>query len=545
MRHVISLTTVLLMVAMGLSLVGCPATTTPPNTPETPSNLEVWSQYKKGSDIFRMLVKDTATLFVGRGDVTVNVVAQAKDKSSITFKEGNQNVVWNNGSSVDVGLNPGTEPTKDYGYGWGFCNCSTCSRYNYYCGGYFGPGRMWCGPCPYSPSHWHPVHNNHNEWNFDADTLLALQALLVQISGLPEIGQIYGGGDRELWFNIPVLSGVKAVGCSIKTSQGDKAFSIQRESQAEKFTLSTSVSPAGSGSISLSPAGGTYDSGTVVGVTANANTGYTFSHWAVTVDGSTTTGTTDRVAEITMNSNVQLVAMFTPATQPQRFTLTTSVTPAGSGSISLNPSGGSYTSGTVVGIMATVNAGYQFSHWLVNGVVGSNSSTAQVTMDSDVSLSAVFTPTSQPQGNRAILKARVNGRFPNATLTFTFSLNNAIPSSVFPGGLDGCSGTASISSVRWLDGFPVPQNIDVSGTTFMDGQTVSWTQPVGSLSSTFKFNAVLFRGYLIGTQLLHSLPNAGAFGNPDNIQFLYDSGAGLETEITKSNDGSWRITIPS
>lgn len=75
-----------------------------------------------------------------------------------------------------------------------------------------------------------------------------------------------------------------------------------------EFTLAASVS--GSGSISLSPAGGIYDSATVVTVTATAASGYQFDSWSGDLSGTT------NPISVTVNSNMSITANFTesPAT---------------------------------------------------------------------------------------------------------------------------------------------------------------------------------------------------------------------------------------
>lgn len=70
------------------------------------------------------------------------------------------------------------------------------------------------------------------------------------------------------------------------------------------YSLSTNVSPSGSGYISLSPSGGIYDEGTVVTITAIANTDYEFSSWSGDASGSSSTTT------VTMNSDLSVTANF-------------------------------------------------------------------------------------------------------------------------------------------------------------------------------------------------------------------------------------------
>jgi uncharacterized repeat protein (TIGR02543 family) len=75
------------------------------------------------------------------------------------------------------------------------------------------------------------------------------------------------------------------------------------EVQTETFTLSTSTTGA-QGSISLSPAGGVYDAGTVVTVTAVAGSSSEFNSWSGAITGSVNPQT------IVMNSNKSVNADF-------------------------------------------------------------------------------------------------------------------------------------------------------------------------------------------------------------------------------------------
>ncbi len=68
------------------------------------------------------------------------------------------------------------------------------------------------------------------------------------------------------------------------------------------YTLTTNVQ--GSGSVSLSPSGGSYCSGAQVTVTANPASGWTFLNWSGGLSGSTNPAT------VTMNSNKTVTAVF-------------------------------------------------------------------------------------------------------------------------------------------------------------------------------------------------------------------------------------------
>lgn len=155
------------------------------------------------------------------------------------------------------------------------------------------------------------------------------------------------------------------------------------------YTLTVVVNPTNAGQVTLSPSGGTYASGTQVTLVATANSGYTFSNWSGDLTGTTNPAT------ITMNANKVVVANFTQSGgdggggTTNYYTLTVTVNPTGAGTVSLNPSGGSYTAGTVVVLTAQPNSGYKFSQW--TGDVTGNSNPTTVTMNANKSVTAVFT----------------------------------------------------------------------------------------------------------------------------------------------------------
>lgn len=72
---------------------------------------------------------------------------------------------------------------------------------------------------------------------------------------------------------------------------------------------------------------------------------------------------------------------------PTLYTLTTAVSPAGSGFVRANPAGPSYPSGTVVALTAVAERGYKFLKW---GDVTNISTSRQITMTSNKSVTAYF-----------------------------------------------------------------------------------------------------------------------------------------------------------
>lgn len=88
---------------------------------------------------------------------------------------------------------------------------------------------------------------------------------------------------------------------------------------AEMYTLTTSASPAGAGSITRSPAAAEYEENTAVSLTATPNVGYAFKEWQ---DGSGTTLSTENPYNITITSNTNIVAVFKKAPLPAGTTVT-------------------------------------------------------------------------------------------------------------------------------------------------------------------------------------------------------------------------------
>ncbi len=131
------------------------------------------------------------------------------------------------------------------------------------------------------------------------------------------------------------------------------------------------------GSVSLSPSGRTYDSGTRVTMTAvPASPFCAFHHWSGGASGSSNPLT------ITMNTDKKVTAHFVKA----KYTLSTSTNPVGSGSIEVDKA--TYWYGTQVTLTATPSPDYQFDYW--SGDASGTSSSITITMGSNKSVVANF-----------------------------------------------------------------------------------------------------------------------------------------------------------
>ena len=150
------------------------------------------------------------------------------------------------------------------------------------------------------------------------------------------------------------------------------------------YTLSTSVEGSGT----ITPVSGEYAAGKTVSVTATPAAGWTFSHWIVIVDGVENQGVSAQIAQVVMNSDVQLVAVFTQNSTPDPDPTDTT----GKVIIDLTASGGT------VSFKATAPDGYAYA---VFGGIGTE---AQI----------------QSLGLQLYYEAAVNGLWTDRQ-TFTFS----------------------------------------------------------------------------------------------------------------------------
>ena len=157
----------------------------------------------------------------------------------------------------------------------------------------------------------------------------------------------------------------------------------------QTYTISTSVSPASSGTVSGGGDNFTYNQSCTL--TATANNGYTFDHW--TKNGTTITGG----ATITFNvtASATYVAHFTQ----QTYTISTSVSPASSGTVS--GGGDNFTYNQSCTLTATANSGYAFDQWQD----GNTANPRTITVTGNATYTAYFN--AQPQAPQGA----INGQF--------------------------------------------------------------------------------------------------------------------------------------
>ncbi|UII27898.1 glycoside hydrolase family 9 protein [Fulvivirga maritima] len=110
-----------------------------------------------------------------------------------------------------------------------------------------------------------------------------------------------------------VVTGISEGTATITVTTDEGSYAATSEitvvdEEIEQFTVSTSV--VGTGSVSLSPAGGTYDAGTMVTLTASPGSNYQFTGWSGDASGSSNPLT------VTVNSDLAITATFEEVTVP-------------------------------------------------------------------------------------------------------------------------------------------------------------------------------------------------------------------------------------
>ena len=120
---------------------------------------------------------------------------------------------------------------------------------------------------------------------------------------------------------------------------------------AQKFTVVTSSNPVEGGSVTVFPQQDSYDPGTEITLTANANPNFTFTGWSGSFSGS------ENPKVVTVNGNLNIVGNFGAAQY------TFNATSAGNGTVDWTPKKDFYAAGEQVTVTATPDSGFAFNGW--------------------------------------------------------------------------------------------------------------------------------------------------------------------------------------
>ena len=317
--------------------------------------------------------------------------------------------------------------------------------------------------------------------SFDSGTSVTLTAL-------PERGATFTGWSGACTGTgtcVVPMNGARAVSATFVTNT---------------FALIVAKSGAGTGSVSSSPAGvtcgltcnATYDSGTVVTLSATPDSASIFSGWSGACSG---TGQ----CLLSMDADKSVTAVFIPNT----FLLTVSKNGNGLGTVTSTPSGincgtgcsATYNAGTIVNLAVTPDVTSTFDGW--SGACNGTGACA-VTVDAAKSVSATFTRkpytvTLTRTGGGTITSDPL-GIYCGATCAGTFNAGTSVTLSVtadagatFVGWGGACSGNAAtctlgIDAAKTVSArFSFPVSVSLAGT----GAGAVTSTPTGISCGTF------------------------------------------------------------
>lgn len=183
------------------------------------------------------------------------------------------------------------------------------------------------------------------------------------------------------------------------------------ESAPPEYSLS--VSTVGQGSVTLSPAGGTYAEGTVVQLTAVPAVDWAFESWSGAATGSTSP------TSVVVTGDLSVQAAFVESAPPE-YNLTVST--VGQGSVTLSPAGGTYAEGTVVQLSAVPAEDWEFEAW--SGAATGGSASTSVVVTGDLSVQAAFVEAAPPEyslsvstiGQGSVALSPAGGTYPEGTV---------------------------------------------------------------------------------------------------------------------------------
>jgi hypothetical protein len=163
------------------------------------------------------------------------------------------------------------------------------------------------------------------------------------------------------------------------------------------------------------PQGPVFDRGTVVQLTATPDSGWVFDHWQGDLSGAQSVDT------LVMDTDKTVQAVFK---EIPTFELSAWI--IGSGTVILDPPGGTYIQGTRVILTAIPEQGWQFKSW--SGPLSGSANPDTLIMDEDKVFMATFEPATGVESDIRIVDAYALAQnYPNpfnATTQIRFSLKN-------------------------------------------------------------------------------------------------------------------------
>ncbi len=265
------------------------------------------------------------------------------------------------------------------------------------------------------------------------------------------------------------------------------------------YTVTTAVSPAGGGTISLSPstAGQTsFPNGTVLSVTATPSANFTFTGFQGDLSGTT------NPQNLTVNAAKSVTANFVPA----QCLLT--INTVGTGTA--GPTSGSYNCGSTINLTAAPGAGYSFGGWSGAGYTGPNASQS-FTLTTNTTETATFV-----SGSVCTLSTNVTTGSSSGSIT----LNPA-------GGSYSCGTQVQVTAVPFssdwtFQGFSGA----LSGTTNPQTITLDASTPSVSVSAAFTQTSFPINVTIVGPGTVALSPSAASYASGTSVQLTATPNSG-------------------
>jgi len=268
------------------------------------------------------------------------------------------------------------------------------------------------------------------------------------------------------------------------------------------------ISSSAGGSVTT-PGEGTfgYGSGMVVNLVATPASGYQFVNWTGNV--GTIADVNDASTTITMNGDYSITANFAVA-PPVQYSLTVSSTAGGSVTI---PGEGTFTysSGTVVNLVATAASGYQFVNWTgnVGSIANINAASTTITMNGNYSITAMFQVIPPVQYSLIIFSTSGGSVTTPGEGTFTRNAGTVVNLVATP--------VSGYGFVNWTGNVGTIANVNAASTTI----TMN-----GSYSITANFEEIP------EYELTISSTAGGSVTSPGEGTFTYDAGTVVSLAAT-------------
>ncbi len=220
--------------------------------------------------------------------------------------------------------------------------------------------------------------NSGDTWNFEAvPTSSAYKFTGWTFSNADYVNNLSSSSNANLSFSYKSNAAIETA-----IPLGARFTATANFDWAEYYKLNVDTSGTGTGSVSKSPNLSEYYPGQQVTLTANPSADSVFSGWSGAASGSDTSVT------VTMDGNKSVTANFTAK---PRYTLETSVTPAGSGSVSVSPTQADFYQGQTVSLTANPASGWRFGSW--SGSATGSANPLSISMSEDKDITATFIKT--------------------------------------------------------------------------------------------------------------------------------------------------------